>query len=211
MSENTRIAEFRRSLKTDLYLPTDIIPWDAIENEINTVENAGTIYYLQEIATYDAWTANNLAHVLSRAPHLVETFRALLALPLDVSFNGREFPRRGNKIDTDWETIAQLLIDLGIAKILTPTSNIKDFLRIAAVAEDAMQRRFRLTDRLNKQILSRINAVIQHVNNNHRSELRMLNVREFPTQARNKVESVISVDGVPTIAIVYILSNNIRW
>ncbi len=195
-----RLEAFRASVVRDLYSPDNFVDWDEVERELEGW--AAAIQALQRLIDVEAQSEECLAEVIEHEPLTVEVMRRLLAAPQGAAFaDGRELSAQVPATREGRASLARLLNEIGIWRLLRPSAHVEDLVRVAAVTSDAERRRLR---RL-RSVRSRIQNLVQDVLDTLRTEpglpLELLAPRLLPAPVRRTADIVVSLEGTPIAAI----------
>lgn len=191
-------AEFRDSVTSDLYDPSRYIEWGSIEDRLNRYK--GAIGYLQSLLDSDTFNEQTLSSGLEAEPYLYEVLTSLLAIPRGVGFHdGRELPDPARRPESDFTTLANLLIEVGLPKLFEPGLSIQSLVRVALTGLDALKRRYRV------DIKERVEQIVADAiaQANHQNDLGLTQVPKqlWPQAANERVEYIFALNDRPSIAI----------
>lgn len=198
MTPAETIAQYRKDVTPDLYDVARYIAWPSIDEYIHNAQRA--IQYLD--TNRSGLTIDALAEGLRTEPTLYGVLMTLLAIPRGAGFSdGRELPDPATPLKGNHRDTAQLLLDVGVDKLLHTTADVAALLRIGLTAQDSLRRRYRVEANIGNRILSILNDAIGHANATGSAVFDRVNPREWPPSCRGKVNYVISINGLARIAI----------
>ncbi len=195
-----RLEAFRENIAPDAYSVGTFVPWDQIDHQID--ELGGPITTLQGLVDSGAVKADDLAAALEQDPGIGLLAQRLFTAPHAVGFSdGRELPETFDPAVHRAGELAQLLIDLGFDRLLSPGTRVADLYRVAAIAVDARRRGFRRRADLDKRVAKLIDDAIDEVARRTGEEITRVPSPEQPITARNRGVEVIAADGRPVAAV----------
>lgn len=189
-----KIQAFRDSVTPDLYLPSDFIDFDKVQAEVNRLKPG-----LSEILEHrkaKGFSKTSLGNALKSNPVVFEVLMLLASIRGGIYFpDGRYLPERSKTksgiINT--KEIAELLLEIGVDKLLKQPGEIESQLLIAVVADLAESRRFPTRTRFEARIESIIDEAIKASQRGGKA-VKLLERKELPQYARRRAEYAISID-----------------
>lgn|GEM_PF-4396890 len=202
LTPEDRVERFRGSIASDLYTPDTVIDFEQVHGAL--VDRASAISALDRLIS-EGMSREALANVLVHSAGAYAVVCALLSVNGSISFeDGRKLPSpTGLALPaSDALAAADLLIELGIARVLTPGTSVRTILEVAEIASDASRRRFRIDAKLKARVAAIVNAaVVQAASAEDAIAVTLGSVQTLPTQARRIADYCLNVDGQPRIAI----------
>jgi hypothetical protein len=190
------VAEFQESIAPDAYSVETFVPWPDIDEELAALE--APINVLQLLIDADELSPTSLTTALESEPEIATVARRLFTAPHAVGFvDGRELPEYFDPQEQSARDLAELLFDLGLARILQPGSRVADAYRVAAIAVDSRRRGFRRKDDLESRVDYLIQSALAEVKSRVPVAVTRHSEEELPGPLRNRVGEVIMADGRP--------------
>lgn len=198
--DQKRISDFRASVTSDLYDATTYIDWLGIEDRLWVYE--GAIDYIHRALNHGHLDEVWLAGGLRNERYLYQVVSALLAIPRGVGFHdGRELPDPAQGPKKDFEGIAQLLIEVGLFRLLEPGVDVKSLVRVALTTQDALKRRYRVVATIEERVRELVRQAIQTLKSEFDLDVGELSQLQWPSAPKERVEYILDLDGRPFAAI----------
>jgi len=135
------LTEFLQTVSQGFYGPTDIVPNDFIESELNRLDDG--IKKLNQIIGQKGTSFRTFSTSLSESPKIYEVIRVLLALPRKIGFeSGLELGENTPESKVEQRQLYDLLRDMGFWKLLIESKNVKPLVRISLVQSYSKRRSF---------------------------------------------------------------------
>lgn len=199
-TSSDRFAVFRESVTSDLYDVSAYIDWNGIEDRLALY--AGAINYLHGSIDNGSLDETGLASGLRGEPYLYQVASALLAIPRGVGFHdGRELPDPAQRPLEQFEVIAELLIEVGLLRLLEPGVDVQSLARVALTAQDALKRRYRVGSTIKERVQELLSQAIRVLTNEFDLDIQELSEPQWPPAVRERVEYILQLDGRPYVAI----------
>jgi hypothetical protein len=193
---------FKASIAADLYTAKDIIDFEQAARKVDTYQEE--ISEIESLIDGDNLTVSGLASALIKFPRLYQVLCALLSINSNIQFeDGRMLssPLIPPKTVDAASATADILIELGISKLLASPVNIKKLFLTVQIALDAPQRRARVDSKIGARIKHAINAAICDLNSYSKEVYSLVSSSSLPSSAKRIVEYVIAINGIPRIAV----------
>ncbi len=195
-----RFTEFRESVTSDLYNVSAYIDWSGIEDRLTLF--AGAINYVHRALDNGKLDEVWLAGGLRNEPYLYQVASALLAIPRGVGFHdGRELPDPAQRPVENFEGIAELLIDVGLLRLLEPGVDVQSLVRVALTAQDALRRRYRVGGTIKEQVQELVLQAITVLRSQFDLDVHEYEETYWPAAAKERVEYILEIDNRPSVAI----------
>lgn len=202
LTPEDRVERFRGSIASDLYTPDTVIDFDQVHSAL--VDRASAITDLDQLIS-QGMSREALADVMAQSAGAYAVVCALLSVNGSISFeDGRKLPSPTSHPlpAPDALAAADLLIELGIARVLTPGTSVRTILEVAEIASDASRRRFRIDAKLKARVAAIVNAAVaQAADAEGTIAVTLGSVQTLPAQARRVADYCLYIDGEPRIAI----------
>jgi hypothetical protein len=196
-----QISNFLQTIAPDVYSESSFVPWAQIEDELEGLR--GPITALQHLVDDGELAVPALSRTLSEEPRVALIARRLFTAPHAVGFaDGRELPEEFDPDEHEPEALAQLLLDLGLERLLPRGAHVADLYRVAAIGVDSRRRGFRRKADLEQRVGALMDAAMEAVEARVDVPLARLTGASQPEQARNRgVEVIAAADGRPVAAV----------
>lgn len=191
---------FRSSLIEDVYAPRDVVPW--VDIDTRTAELEPGIRAWQEAADRAPIDTDLAKAALVASPASLEVVRSLLSLPASLSFaNGRKVPETLPEREVDVIALAELLIAVGVGRVLTPGVDVSSLIRVALIAADARRRGYRRRSVLEARISGLIDHALRDATDALNLEVHAVSPADLPSLARARCRVAIRRNGRTVAAI----------
>lgn len=195
-----QFTEFRESVTSDLYDVSAYIDWVNIADRLSLY--AGAIGYLHRAIDEGDLDRTHLAVGLEREAYLYEVAASLLAIPRGVGFHdGRELPDPAERPDEGFQEIADLLVDVGLPRLLTPGVDIESLVRVALTAQDANKRRYRVGSTIEERVQELVYEAIRNAKSQFDLDIQEYPEAQWPAAAKERVEYILAIENKPYLAI----------
>jgi len=191
------ITRFKSSIAADLYSSTDIVDFDAALAAVSKHE--AEISALDALLTEGPLEPQALAHALISSPRLYALLCSLLAITTAIELeDGRTLPPPTNPPTTlqQAQTVATILVELGLAQLLSDHVDVSKLLLVGEIEADAARRRFRVDAKIKQRVTAAVNSAIRQANTDGNWSLALGDHAMVPTMARRIVEHVVTIDAL---------------
>lgn len=163
---------------------------------------AGAINYLHKGIDDGRLDEIGLTNGLRNEPYLYQVAVSLLAIPRGVGFHdGRELPDPAQRPVEHYEDIAELLIEVGLLRLLRPGADVQSLVRVALTGQDALKRRYRVGATIKEQVQELVLLAIKTLENQFDLDIEEFTETYWPPAAKERVEYILEVDNRPFVAI----------
>ncbi len=198
------IAAFRDSLVDDVYAAQDFIPWEDIENDVERARPG--VDRLNELAraSPDGIDPEALADALLNEPTVLSVIQRLLAAPGGgVGFaDGRQLPEHPPDTPAKAASLARLLLDVGIGRLVTFRAATQELLRVALIAADTRKRGNRRRRTLEERLSALLDKAAKAAEIELGQPVEARNATGMPPSVSNRLQRVIyAANDRPLVAI----------
>lgn len=197
------VRAFRETLVDDVYAAQDFIPWDQIDEQVR--DAAPGIRSLNGLAQEPGGIRPApLADALLEEPSTFSVVQRLLAAPAaGVGFvDGRQLPESPPRDPDSAAQVAQLMVDVGIDRLVTSKAATEELLRVALIAGDTRRRSGRRRRGLEERLDSLLGEVAGEVEEAVGHPVSTRGPEEMPQTVRNRLVRVLyNEDGRPFAAV----------
>lgn len=196
-----RVAAFRSSVASDLYSTDTVIDFGLVKAAVDS--RSAALADLDRLTT-DGIERASLAEVIAGDNGAYAVICTLLSINGPLAFeDGRRLPSPATSLldlDRAFEA-ADLLIELGIAEVLTPGTRVRTILEVAEIASDATRRRYRIDAKLKSRVSDIVSQALASTVLPEGATVSLGSVQSLPAQARRAVDYCLMVHGLPRIAV----------
>jgi len=201
MNLKQRILEFRSNISPDLYSPEDIIDFAAAREALS--QQVLAIKLLQQLSE-TKFERERLAEAIVTEPKLYSLLCSILFLSSEVQLeDGRKLPAphsppRSQKAALD---AADVLLELGIASLLPPHSDIEHVALLLQVSVDSARRRFRVDSKLKARVFRIVASAIEEAGRITGLPYEVGTSSLIPLSVRGMVEYTVLLNRIPCAAV----------
>ncbi len=196
------VSRYKSSISADLYSPSDIVDF-AVSNA--AVDNFHSeISMLESLVANQTFTSDDLASAILGLPRLYQVVCSLLSITASIELeDGRILPAPNYppRIESTARATADILIELGLPRLIDSQTDIRKLLLFVQINVDAGRRRNRVDGKIKSKVVHIIEHAISQINLYHAEDVRLVTTSSLPTPARRVTDYVIAVNGTPRIAI----------
>lgn len=161
ISTNEKILNFRQLAAADLFGPNDIVDFAGVQSSVHRLKSA--IGHLEAVVL-KGLDAASLGAAFTAEPTTYRLITRFLAISNEISLeDGRRLPAHPPKDEAEAVRAASVMIDLGIQLLLTSATDIERLAFMAAIGDDAKNRRFRVDEKLRQRVVTAIKKSIMHL------------------------------------------------
>ncbi len=196
-----RVEALRRSAAPDLYNPDSYIPWDWVDRQIAQLSTG--IAALDSLVLVQDLEADPLATALAEAPRVLDVAKVVLVSSGGAGFaDGRQVPAQVPSSHAKRLELANLLLELGLGRIIHVGSTVADTVLVGLIAIDTRRRGFRRRDLVNEQVRNLLNRSLRQVEAEVGIGLRLLRHPDISAMLRGRIQHVIAINDRPVAAVV---------
>jgi len=196
-----RVAAFRSSVASDLYSTDTVIDFGFVKAAVDS--RSAALADLDQL-TRDGIERETLAAVIAGNNGAYAVICTLLSINGPLAFeDGRRLPSPATplqNLDRALEA-ADILIELGVAEVLTPGTRVRTILEVAEIASDSARRRYRIDAKLKSRVSDIVSQAVASAVLPEGATISLGTVQSLPPQARRAIDYCLMVRGQPRIAV----------